>query len=139
MRDIERMMENVRDLQIEIDEMCTEIKLMQDQATKISQTISDMPKSQTSGSKIENSVVNLVYSWQQLEHEIERINLTRNLIKQDIKSLILNKRMQAVLIFRYLYNSSWSKIAKTLHISLGQVHKDKRTSRISGRQKLCCC
>ena len=62
MRDIERMMENVRDLQIEIDEMCTEIKLMQDQATKISQTISDMPKSQTSGSKIENSVVNLIYA-----------------------------------------------------------------------------
>ena len=105
--------------------MCTEIKLMQDQATKINQTLSDMPKSQTPGSKIENSVVSLVYAWQQLEHEIERINIVRNLIKQDIKASNLNKRMQAILIFRYLYNSSWGKIAKTLHVSVGQVHKDK--------------
>ena len=73
LRDIERMMENVRELQVEVDEMCTEIKLMQDQATKINQTLSDMPKSQTPGSKIENSVVSLVYAWQQLEHEIKSV------------------------------------------------------------------
>ena len=70
-------------------------------------------------------MVSLVYAWQQLEHEIERINIVRNLIKQDIKASNLNKRMQAILIFRYLYNSSWGKIAKTLHVSVGQVHKDK--------------
>ena len=120
------VMERIQDLQIEIIEMYTELSQLRERALQITQTLSDMPKSQNASSKIESAVLSYLTREQQILDKITQYEQAQEYFKNDVRKFITNKRMQSVLIFRYVFNMSWVKISKTLHTSLGQVNKDKR-------------
>ena len=120
------VMERIQDLQIEIIEMYTELSQLRERALQITQTLSDMPKSKNASSKIESAVLSYLTREQHILDKITQYEQAQEYFKNDVRKFITNKRMQSVLIFRYVFNMSWVKISKTLHTSLGQVNKDKR-------------
>ena len=125
MTDIEMVMERIRDIQIEIDEKCEQIVQIKDRVMKITQTLNDMPKIKGFAvSKTENAVITMLIRVNQFELEINQFNLVRELVERDIRHLVKNRRQQSVLILRYIYNLSWNKITRALHVSSSQLHRD---------------
>ena len=127
MREVEKTLERIRDMQLEIDEMCEQMTTLRERATNISQALSDMPKAKnTSSSKTETSVLNLLLKCQQMQVKVDAYLFVRELIEADIMTFIKDRRKQTVLKSRYIYNYSWKKIAQMMRLSIGQVHKHKQ-------------
>ena len=125
-RPVEVALERIRDMQLEIDEMCEQMTTLRERVTNISQALSDMPKAKNnSTSKIETSVLNLLLKCQQMQTKVDDYLYVRELIEADITALIKDRRKQTVLKSRYIYNYSWKRIAQMLRLSISQVQRHK--------------
>ena len=127
MREVEKTLERIRDMQLEIDEMCEQMITLRERATNISQALTDMPKAKnTSSSKTETSVLNLLLKCHQMQVKVDAYLFVRELIEADIMTFIKDRRKQTVLKSRYIYNYSWKKIAQMMKLSVVQVQRHKR-------------
>lgn len=127
MKEVEKTLERIRDMQLEIDEMYELLKTTRERATNISQALSDMPKVKGAAtSKTERAALNLLLQVQQTEAKINQFLIVHQLVEDDIAALIKDRRKQTVLKFRYIYNYSWKRIARMMRLSIGQVHKHKQ-------------
>ena len=124
---VEKTLERIRDMQLEIDEMCEQMATLRERTTNISQALTDMPKAKGANtSKTETSVFNLLLKGQQMEVKVNAYLLVRELIEMDIMTFIKDRRKQTVLKSRYIYNYSWKKIAQMMKLSVVQVQRHKR-------------
>ena len=127
MREVEKTLERIRDMQLEIDEMCEQMATLRERTTNISQALTDMPKTKGANtSKTETSVFNLLLKGQQMEVKVNAYLLVCELIEMDIMTFIKDRRKQTVLKSRYIYNYSWKKIAQMMKLSVVQVQRHKR-------------
>ena len=127
MRDVEKTLERIRDMQLEIDEMCEQMITLRERVTNISQALTDMPKAKnSSASKTETSVLNLLLKCHQMQVKVDAYLFVRELIEADIMTFIKDRRKQTVLKSRYIYNYSWKKIAQMMKLSVVQVQRHKR-------------
>lgn len=125
-KEVEKTLERIREMQLEIDEMCEQMSTLRERATSISQALSDMPKAKgSSTSKIENAVLEIRLKGQQMEVKVNTYLLICELIERDIMTLLKDRRKQTVLKSRYIYNYSWKRIAQLMKLSVSQVHKHK--------------
>ena len=126
MREVEKTLERIRDMQLEIDEMCEQMITLRERATNISQALTDMPKAKnSSASKTETSVLNLLLKCQQTQVKVDDYLYVRELIEADIMTFIKDRRKQTVLKSRYIYNYSWKRIAQMMRLSISQVQRHK--------------
>ena len=126
MKEVEKTLERVRDIQLEIDEMCEQLKIVKERATNISNVLSDMPKPKSTGtSKTETAALNILLQAHNIETEVNQLLIVRELVEKDITFLIKDRRKQTVLKSRYIYNYSWKKIAQLMKLSLSQVYRHK--------------
>lgn len=78
-------------------------------ATKVTPTLSDMPKGNAGGDKIANAVEKLVMLDERLGNDIMSMIETRDRIYDAIDSLE-DGRYKAVLFYRYIRRKSWADI-----------------------------
>ncbi len=127
MREVEKTLERIRDMQLEIDEMCEQMITLRERAVNISQALTDMPKAKNNNtSKTETSVLNLLLKCQHMQTKVDAYHFVRELVEMDIMTLIKDRRKQTVLKSRYIYNYSWKRIAQMMKLSVVQVQRHKR-------------
>ena len=92
-------------------------------ATKVTSTLSDMPKSPNRGtSKLEDTIVKIVDLQEEINRDKDKMVDLKKEIVRTIKK-IEDKELQVVLEKRYLCFESWEKIAVEMNYSIQHIFR----------------
>jgi len=94
----------------QIQAKCDEKAMWMARATKITPSLSDMPKGGEQQNKIEQSVEKIVDIESEIEQELSELMKIRSEVKAAIKT-VPNAKYREVLERRYIYGQHWEQIA----------------------------
>lgn len=97
----------------QIDQKCAELAEWRSKATKITPTMSDMPKGNGSENRLESAVEKIMEIEEGINFDIDRLVRIQKEIEQAIRSLD-DPTLQLVLQHRYINGEKWERIAVDL-------------------------
>ena len=90
--------------------------------TKLSVTMSDMPKSPNKGgSKVEDTVIRIVTLEEEINKDIDWMLRIKDRIRRTIEA-VPNRQEKMLLTLRYLNFMTWERIASEMRCSVRNVH-----------------
>lgn len=100
-----------------IERKCEELSRWRERATKITPTLSDMPKSPSSGAdSIQTAVEHIIELESEINADIDQLTDTRREIQEAIQT-VKDEKLQLLLEYRYIDGMTWEQIAVKMEYS----------------------
>lgn len=103
-----------------IESKLEQIESLKTLATKVSSTLSDMPKSPNNGSRVDEIVVKIITLEDQIKSDVDRLVSLKKEIS-DVISKVEPVECRLLLEMRYLLFQSWEEIAYKLDCTTRNV------------------
>ena len=101
----------------QIERKCEELSRWRERATKITPTLSDMPKSPSSGAdSIQTVVEHIIELESEINADIDQLTDTRREILEAIQT-VKDEKLQLLLEYRYIDGMTWEQIAVKMEYS----------------------
>lgn len=121
----EEYLNQARHLDTQINSKLSQIESLNALATKCTATLTDMPRSQNSGtSKMEDTIMKIITLQEEINSDIDRLVDLKKEIMNVIKK-VENSEYRTLLENRYLAFLSWEKIAVEMKYSIQQVYRKR--------------
>ena len=106
-----------KNLDRRIERKCEELSRWRERATKITPTLSDTPKSPSSGAdSIQTAVEHIIELESEINADIDQLTDTRREISEAIQT-VKDEKLQLLLEYRYVDGMTWDQIAVKMEYS----------------------
>lgn len=103
-----------------INRKCEEVSQLRELATKITPTLSDMPKGNQTSDKVSEAVSKIADLEKEIDAEVDALVAIRNQIQAAIEA-IQDDTLKTLLEYRYIDGLTWEKIAVKMNYSYMHV------------------
>ena len=116
----------VRFIDSMVDSKLEQLTRLKETATKATETISDMPRSDSPDlQSMESTVVKMIDMEREIDAEVDRlVDLKREI--RDVIQKIHTPRYRALLEMRYLSFMTWEEIAEAIELDVSNVYRARR-------------